>query len=281
MKGPLKTHGGKRYLAERIVALMPSHTHFVEPYAGGLAVLFAKPSEGTSEVVNDLDGRFTNFWRVLQDEDLFARFRRRVQAIPFSEAEWRDAQAYLDGATKRASRQEMVERATRFFVLCRQSMSGRCKDFTPLTRNRVRNGMNEQASAWLNAIESLPAVHTRLKRVVILNRPALEVIRSQDGPGVLFYLDPPYLPEVRAAKHAFGPFEMTVEQHEELLDAITGLQGMVMISGYSSQLYDSRLAGWSRHEFDLPNNAGGGKHKRRMTEVVWTNFKSAAQEVAA
>ncbi|MBM4073703.1 MAG: DNA adenine methylase [Planctomycetes bacterium] len=281
MKGPLKTHGGKRYLAERLVALMPAHTHYVEPFAGGLAVLFAKPPEGTSEVVNDLDGRFTNFWRVLQDEDLFARFRRRVAAIPFSEAEWRDAEAYLDGATKRASRQEMVERAARFFVLCRQSMAGRCKEFTPLTRNRTRTGMNEQASSWLNAVDRLPAVHNRLKRVVILNRTALDVIRSQDGPGVLFYLDPPYLPEVRAAKHAFGHFEMTVEQHEELLDAITGLQGMVMVSGYASQLYDSRLSGWTRHEFDLPNNAGGGKQKRRMTEVVWTNFKSAAQEVAA
>ena len=41
MKGPLKTHGGKRYLAERLVALMPPHTHYVEPFAGGLSVLFA------------------------------------------------------------------------------------------------------------------------------------------------------------------------------------------------------------------------------------------------
>ncbi len=281
MKGPLKTHGGKRYLAKRLVAMMPPHTHYVEPYAGGLAVLFAKSPDGTSEVVNELDGRFTNFFRVLQDEDLFARFCRRVQAIVFSEAEWRDAETYLDGATGRPNRKEMVERAARFFVLCRQSMSGRCQAFSPLTRNRTRCGMNEQAASWLNAVESLPAIHNRLKRVVILNRPALDVIRSQDGPGVLFYLDPPYLPEVRAAKHAFGPFEMTVEQHEELLDAIIGLQGVVMISGYASQLYDSRLSGWSRHEFDLPNNAGGGKHKRRMTEVVWTNFKAAALEVAA
>ena len=77
--------------------------------------------------------------------------------------------------------------------------------------------MNEQASSWLTAIEGLPAVHARLQRVVILNQPALEVLRSQDGPGVLFYRDPPYLPETRAAKKAFGPFEMTVEQHEELL----------------------------------------------------------------
>jgi len=280
MKGPLKTHGGKRYLAERLVALMPPHTHYVEPYAGGLAVLFAKSPEGSSEVVNDLDGRLTNFWQVLQDEDLFDQLKRRLQATPFSEAEWHDAQAYLDAPTKRVNRQEKVERAARFFVLCRQSMAGRCKEFTPLTRNRTRSGMNEQASSWLNAIEGLPAIHTRLKRVVVLNRPALEVIRSQDGPAVLFYLDPTYLPEARTAKKVFGEFEMTIENHEQLLDAITGLQGMVMISGYAAPLYDSRLASWSRHEFELPNNAGSGKQKRRMTEVVWCNFGSASRKAA-
>jgi DNA adenine methylase len=281
MKGPLKTHGGKRYLAKRLVALMPPHTHYVEAYAGGLAVMLAKSPEGISEVVNDLDGRFTNFWKVLQDDDLFARFRKRVQAIVFNETEWREAQAYLDTATSRPNRKEMVERATRFFVLCRQSMSGRCQEFSPLTRNRTRCGMNEQAASWLNSIENLPAVHSRLKRVVILNRPAVEVIRSQDGPGVLFYLDPPYFPDVRADKKTFGKFDMTVQQHEELLDGITGLQGMVMLSGYASPLYDTRLAGWSRQEFDLPNNAGAGDHKRRMVEVVWMNFRPAQTSEAA
>ncbi len=281
MKGPLKTHGGKRYLAERLVDLMPAHTHYVEPFAGGLAVLFAKSCNGVSEVVNDLDGRITTFWQVLQDEDLFARLKRRLEAIVFNEAEWRAARSYFAAPCKRLTRTEMVERAAQFFVLCRQSMSGRCKDFTPLTRNRTRSGMNEQASSWLNAIDGLPAIHTRLKRVVVLNRPALEVIRTQDGPGVLFYLDPPYVPESRVSKDAFGAFDMTVEQHEELLDAITGLQGMVMISGYASPLYDSRLTGWARHEFDLPNNAGSGKHKRRMTEVVWANFEASAMQEAA
>ncbi len=282
MKGPLKTHGGKRYLAKRLIALMPPHTHFVEPYAGGLAVLLAKSPEGISEVVNDLDGRFTNFWKVLRGEALFASLRRQVQAIPFSEIEWNQAKDYLNSVKGKPTRKEMVERAVSFFVLCRQSMSGRCKEFSPLTRNRTRCEMNEQAASWLNAIEGLPTVHARLKRVVILHRPALEVIRSQDGPGVLFYLDPPYLPDVRASKGAFGEFEMTTEQHEELLDTITGLQGMVMISGYASELYDSRLTGWSRQEFDLPNNAGSGEHKRRMTEVVWMNFQLNSQsEVAA
>src|SRR5687767_3866623 len=98
---PLKWHGGKHYLADEIVGLMPQHVHYVEPYAGGLAVLLARdpanstlwlpPHKGVSEVVNDIDGDLANFWRVLQHPDDFARFHRVVQAVPFSEAEWHRA----------------------------------------------------------------------------------------------------------------------------------------------------------------------------------------------
>src|SRR5262245_38736155 len=92
---PIQWHGGKHYLANRIVGLMPGHTHYVEPFAGGLAVLLARSGEGVSEVVNDLNGDLVNFWRVLQREETFARFSRAVQAIPFSRREWEEAKAHL------------------------------------------------------------------------------------------------------------------------------------------------------------------------------------------
>jgi hypothetical protein len=59
----------------RTETIMPRHLHFVEPVAGGMAVLPARdpadpplwlpPHRGASEVANDLDGRVVNFWRVL------------------------------------------------------------------------------------------------------------------------------------------------------------------------------------------------------------------------
>ena len=281
MNIPLKTHGGKHYLARQIVELMPRHTHYVEAYAGGLAVFFAKSCEGVSEVVNDLNGNLMNFWRVLQDRKAFVEFKRRVQAVPFSEVEWQDAEKALANSESSSTRTDRIERAVRFFILCRQSMSGRCQDFAPITRTRTRRGMNEQASAWLKSIDGLLPVHARLQRVVVLNRPAVEVIRSQDGPDTLFYLDPPYVPETRSPGEAFGQFDMTVAQHEELLEVIRDVQGKVMISGYACDLYDSKLAKWHRHEFDLPNNAASGVLKRRMTEVLWANFRARARKEAA
>ena len=133
--------------------------------------------------------------------------------------------------------------------------------------------MNEQAAAWLSCVDGLPAVHDRLKRVVILNQDALEVIGKQDGPRTLFYLDPPYHKDTRTAKDVYK-HEMSDEQHVELLRAVNDCEGKVMISGYHCDLYDGMLSGddWKCHEFDLPNNAAGGKEKRRMTECLWVNY---------
>jgi len=261
---PLKWHGGKAHLASKIVALMPPHTHYVEPFAGGLSVLLAKDPAGVSEVVNDLDGRVANFWAAIRDPETFARFARLVAAVPFVEAEWDKA----DGPHT-----DPVAAAVAFFVRCRQSLAGRMAGFAPLSRNRTRGGMNEQASAWLSAVEGLPAVHERLKRVVILNRPALDVIRRQDGPGTLFYLDPPYLHSTRATTGEYA-HEMTEEQHTDLCTAIRKCAGKVLLSGYPSELYRSQLEaeGWHRTDFEVANSAAGGKAKRRMTECVWTNF---------
>ena len=101
---PLKWHGGKYYLARRIVGLMPRHLHYVEPYFGGGATFLARdpndpslwlpPHKGVSEVVNDLNGLLVNFWRTLKDEAAFAQFIRLAQAIPLARAEWDAAHAH-------------------------------------------------------------------------------------------------------------------------------------------------------------------------------------------
>lgn len=278
LDSPLKWHGGKHYLAKKIVQLMPSHLCYCEPYFGGGSVLFAKKPDGISEVVNDLDFRLSNFWRVMQDAEKFKQFARRMQAIPFSECEWKESSMAVSTGPLSCN----VDAAVSFFVRSRQSLAGRGTSFAPLSRKRVRRGMNEQASAWITAVEGLPEIHARLKRVVILAREAVKVIRSQDSPNTLFYLDPPYLPDVRNGDQVYA-VEMTAEQHISMLDAVLSCKGKFIVSGYPSPLYSERLRGWREVTFDLPNNAASGAEKRRMCETVWMNFDppAPATEVVA
>jgi DNA adenine methylase len=271
---PLKWHGGKHYLAAKIVALMPRHVHYVEPFFGGGSVLLARefedptlwalPHEGVSELINDLNGRLVNFWRVLQGDSTFQQFRRIVEAIPLARAEWETAHAHV-------STGDAVADAVAFFVDCRQSLAGRMKGFTAPTRSRTRRRMNGNVSEWLTAVDGLPAIHARLRRVFIENMPAVDLICREDGPGTLFYCDPPYLHDTRTSPDAYN-HEMSEADHRQLLTTLRGCKGKVMLSGYPSELYQAELAGWKRHDFDLPNNAAGGDAKRRMTECLWCNF---------
>ncbi len=277
MQLPLKWHGGKYYLASKIVSLMPPHLHYVEPYFGGGAVLLARdpddpdlwlspnsPSNGVSEVANDINGRLINFWRVLRDPKTFSAFHRQLQAMPISRQEWDDAHNHQHG-------QDAVADAVAFFVDCRQSRSGLMTGFTSVTRNRTRRRMNGNVSEWLSAVEGLAEIHRRLSRVLIEKVPAVDLIRREDTPTTLFYCDPPYLHETRTATDAYH-HEMTEPEHRELLATLVACKGKVMLSGYPSGLYASLLKDWNRHDFDLPNNAAGGETKRRMTEVLWCNF---------
>lgn len=288
LQQPIKWHGGKHYLAPNIIALMPPRCenpnkpadddpgwlHYVEPYFGGGAVLLANNPEGISEVVNDKNRGLANFWQVMQDERLFGRFQRLMEGMPFSEEEFENAKRIAEMAAFQPSAdQGAILLAAHFFVACRQSLAGRMKGFTGITKTRARRGMNNEVSAWLTCVAGLPAVHERLKRVLILNRDALDVIRGQDGPRTLFYLDPPYLHETRATTGEYQ-HEMTDADHQRLIMCIAGIQGRFLLSGYRSELYDKAAErfGWTRHEFDVPNNAAGGKEKQRKIECVWCNF---------
>ena len=255
----------------------PGWLHYVEPYFGGGTVLLANDPDGISEVANDRNYELTNFWKTLQDKRAFQEFKEVIEAAPFSSVEFADAEL----RNNRPRVYPNVEAAVSFFVCCRQSLAGRMDNFAPLTRNRTRRGMNEQASAWLSAVEGLPAVHARLKRVVILCGNALDVIRQQDGPRTLFYLDPPYLHETRSTTTEYGEHEMDESTHGKLLERLVStkfsggaLVGRFMLSGYRSDIYDAYAEkfGWTRHDFKIDNKAAAGKSKRKMTECVWTNY---------
>lgn len=273
-KSPIKWHGGKSYLADWINGLAAPHTHWVELYGGGLSVTLAKDPAETSEVVNDIYGQLTNFWKVLQSRELFRIFQRRVEATPFSQPEWDAAAAMNDTMMPiTMTPDEQVERAVAFFVAARQSRAGRFAEFATVSRNRTRRGMNEQTSAWLTAIAGLPEVHARLKRVLILNQPALAVIASQDGPSTLFYADPLYLPEARVSPDVYA-HELTRMDHARVLATLARIDGKFMLSGYKNELYFAaeKKYGWNRHEREIANHAAGGPAKRRMVECVWTNY---------
>jgi DNA adenine methylase len=256
-----KWHGGKFYLAPKIVPYFGPHHTYVEPFGGSASVLLNK-ERSPVEVYNDLDTRIVRFFRVLRDHD--TEFRRRLALTPYSEAEF---EAALTPA------EDEVEQARRDFVRWRQSIGGRGRAFS-FTLHRVRRDMVDVVSGFRSMVEEeLPRIVERLRTVQYLNRPALDVIRAWDGERTLFYCDPPYVPSTRSeGSREVYACEMTEQDHRELAAVLNAVRGRVVLSGYPSELYDELYQGWRVAEFDMANHASGGRRKARTRERIWMNW---------
>ncbi len=137
MRTPLTYYGGKQRLAARIVGLMPPHDVYLEPFAGGAAVLFAKP-RAARETLNDLDGRVVRFWRVLRDRP--EEFARAVALTPYSRREWEACRTGVDVDND-------VEASRRFLVWVDQSFSREGTGWSPPSIRMDRRG-RWQAGCW-------------------------------------------------------------------------------------------------------------------------------------
>jgi DNA adenine methylase len=266
VRPPIKWHGGKHYLAKRIIEHFPLHHTYVEPFGGAASVLLNKQPSPV-EVYNDLDGRLTRFFRLLRHPN--QELIKRLTLTPYSEQEFESASQW--GA--RAARQDGIEKARRDFVLWRQSIGGRGDSFS-YTLHRVRRGMADVVSGYLSAIdEVLPAVAERFRRVQILNRLAIDVIQMWDDSNTLFYCDPPYLHKTRSAgSEDVYEYEMSEDDHRDLAAVLQTCVGKVILSGYPSELYAELYGDWRSVVFDMPNHAAGGRSKARMAETLWMNW---------
>jgi site-specific DNA-adenine methylase len=140
---PLKCHGGKGNhrgaLAKWIISRMPPHHTYVEPFAGGLAVLLYK-TRSPCEGAGDLDGRRMAFWRAIQDPATFAEFTRRVKEVRVHKGDFDRARHHAYGGA------DLVADALAFFTCSRMSRGGGGRHFS-VSPNRLRRGREETLSS--------------------------------------------------------------------------------------------------------------------------------------
>ena len=244
-------------MAKQIVSMMPAHRSYLEPFFGSGAVLFNKPPSAI-ETVNDIDGDIVNFFRMLRErpDDL----AEAISLTPYS----RDV--FNDAHDNRGS--DDFDRAYRFAIRAKMGFgfktyqkTGWKKDIAGREGAYALNNWNRMPKDLLEAAE-------RLKGVQIENQPALDLIRKYNYDNVLIYADPPYLLDTRGGKQY--RFEMTDQDHLELLEALKQHKGSVILSGYPHEMYDRELKGWRRITRKSYNQLA-----EQRTEVLWCNFDIA------
>ena len=192
MNGPFSYIGGKRALANRIIALFPEHKTYVEPFAGGAQVFFRKePSK--VEVLNDLDHEIVNFYRVCQSH--FEELVRYLRFTLVSRA-WFNLLNESDPA-----KLTDIQRAARHLYLSKTCYAGLIRHRNYSIRVDEPPGFNPERIPSL-----IEETHHRLARVQIECLPYEEVLARYDRATTLFYLDPPYY-DIKLYRYNLEPEE--------------------------------------------------------------------------
>lgn len=135
INSPFRYAGGKFYARKLILEHIPHHDIYIEPFAGGASIFFAKPKAEFS-ILNDLDKDLINVYEIIRDnpEDLINFLKKRsasISRIPESLIKDIDIGQPLPACKKLHNffkneyvPRNNIEKAGRWYYLNRTSYSG-------------------------------------------------------------------------------------------------------------------------------------------------------------
>ena len=259
MRAVFRYPGSKWGLAEWIIQHFPvdyEHMVYLEPFAGSAAVFFNK-KPGIVETINDLNGDVVNLFRVLRESP--EQLMRKLQLTPYSREEYRLSAEPCE---------DPIEKARRFMVRTTQAIGAKPDSGW---RNHKQAKVGGTACKWNGITETLDAAANRLKGntknlVQIENTDAIQLIKKYNFSDVLMYLDPPYVKSTRRTNRLYR-HEMDENGQIEMLEAVTKSKAKIILSGYQSDLYDSRLEGWKKDTIQTRTTAAD-----MAIETIWMNY---------
>jgi len=246
-------------MAKHIIPLFPPHKIYVEPFGGGAGILLQKAPAHT-DVYNDLDGDIVNmFTMVRENPGLLAHM---IEWTPFARDEF---------YTACEKTEDKLEQARRTIVRAFMGF-GSAAATKGSTGFRGLDAGSHSYKRWGKQPATIIEAAKRLKECVIENKPYQEIFNQYDTGETLFYLDPPYVKSTRTSITStsggrYYNHEMEDADHSDLLRRAKRLKGIVVISGYASDLYDDALSGWDRYTFQ--SRASGHRGTVNREEVVW------------
>lgn len=282
---PINWYGGKggntqRKLLRRILYLIDNSKaeRFVDVFGGsGIVCINTNVEE---KVFNDKNLYLTNFFKILQDENLRNKFQEKITLTLYSEIEFNEAkkslidQKALTGELKQSSIDKIVD----FYVATMQSRlaNGAMSDQTWRCKGVNRRGMAMAVSSWLRNIdENLPDVVEKLREIEVTNQDVFDCLERWDDTKTIFYLDPPYETNTRKSKKTYGNFELCKEEHEKIFEKLLQIKGQAVVSGYDSEIYNKLVDyGWQKEDIYLRTSTTiEGENNGEREEIIWHNCK--------
>jgi DNA adenine methylase len=214
MNSPFAWPSGKRCLKKTLLSLIPPHTIYVEVFAGSAKLLFGK-EPSPREVMNDLNGEVTNFFRVAKHRP--AELAERFETDLVHGGRFRELRSGTKG-------DDELQDALRFAYLVWYSYGAKGEHFASSNAKTLLAGHTRKSLDRIR--ELLLAVSERLSHVLIEQRDFIDILTRYDSPETFFYLDPPYV-----HFQANGRYDaLTQEKREALFARLAELQGKFLMS---------------------------------------------------
>ena len=257
MKTPLVYYGGKQQLAATIIALIPAHKIYVEPFIGGAAVYFAK-EPSFSEVINDTNGEIVNFYEVMKRD--FPALQQEIEISLYSRKQHHNAEVVYNNPDMF----DRVKRAWAVWMLANTSYGAMLDgSFTFARKGRFPAKLTNKREAF--TVE----YGARMQNTEIECCDALRIIKSRDTAETFFYCDPPY---VGADQGHYDGYSQ--EDFERLLETLAGIQGKFLLSSYRNKALTACIEkhGWDSAEIRMCLSMSCRSGARQKIEVLTSNY---------
>lgn len=201
INSPFRYAGGKFYARKLIIEHIPKHSYYVEPFAGGASIFFAK-SKAEKNWLNDIDEELINCMKVIRDNphELIWQLKDEVAT--------KERHGYYKNEYKPSNE---IERAARWFYLNRTSYSGIMN-----IQNCFWGYGDKYSMRPENWPRNILRTSKKLENVILSSKDFEEVIEEVDDEAFMF-VDPPYF---NADQDKFYTHAFTKDDHYRLCEVL-------------------------------------------------------------
>jgi len=261
INSPFRYAGGKFYARKLILEHVVHHTAYIEPFAGGGSIFFAKPRARSSQL-NDLDPALVNCYIQIRDrvEDLIAL----LDGVEAS----KENHHYYKNIYRPST---PLEQAFRWYYLNRTSYSG------IMNMANCYWGYGEKYSMRpKNWPRHLRRTSEKLQGVSI-TQDDFETVIEQAPDGAFLFIDPPYF---NADQDKFYTHSFSREDHQRLADLLRRSEHRLKFLLTYDNCEDIRqMYGWTRQMLDKEWNYTISRTDDQTGKTKDKGKRSAGKEV--
>lgn len=234
----LRYPGGKARAAKKIIAQMPHHEVYVEPFSGAAHVFLRKPPAKIN-ILNDKNQEIIDFFRQVSGRKLCCR---------------------MDGGKER-------------FLRLRHKQGKSACDF--LFVNKASYGGMNATYGYTREGEKGGEVcvdGSKLNKARLRNQDFRKIIKKYDSKNTLFYVDPPYVKANQGeCLYHKGFCQVTPK---EVADSLHGIKGKAIVSYDNHPEVRKAFQGFKTSTITLPYSFAkkDGKIKGKTKELLIKNF---------